>query len=59
MLKYLYSLEGDINWSELALKFEFSDQSHLIRSIKQTLGSTPKQYEKQRNMTIDIYGNFE
>ena len=35
MLSYLYSQEGkSINWVDVAIRFEFSDQPHLIRYLR-------------------------
>lgn len=60
ILNYLYSLEGiSVNWVDIATKFEFSDQPHLIRYLKSTIGTTPGEYAILRDLTIDVYGNFE
>lgn len=60
ILSYLYQLdESDINWAEVASQYDFSDQPHLIRHLKNSIGSTPAAYTQQRDLTIDIYGNFE
>ncbi len=60
MLNYLYQLkEGDIDWADVANKYGFSDQPHLIRHLKKSIGKTPASYAKQRDLAIDIYGNFE
>lgn len=60
MLNYLYQLnEGDINWADVASKYNFSDQPHLIRHLKNSIGRTPADYAQQRDLTIDIYGDFE
>ncbi|WP_269618039.1 helix-turn-helix domain-containing protein [Zhongshania sp. BJYM1] len=60
MLNYLYQLsEGDINWVDVASKYDFSDQPHLIRYLKNSIGRTPAEYAQNRDLTIDIYGNFE
>lgn len=57
MLEYLYQRSSaELDWVEIALKFGFSDQPHLIRYLKKQLGFTPKTYEKQRGLTIDVYG---
>lgn len=57
MLVYLYQRDiNDINWSEVAFKFGFSDQPHLIRHLKKQIGTTPKAYAKERGLTIDVYG---
>ncbi|RFA29302.1 hypothetical protein CAI21_09485 [Alkalilimnicola ehrlichii] len=48
-----------LDWSALAQTFGFSDQSHLIRQLKQRIGSTPGEYLKRRNVLIDVYGDFE
>ncbi|RVU83343.1 AraC family transcriptional regulator [Leucothrix sargassi] len=60
ILNYLYQLnKEDINWADVANKFGFSDQPHLIRHLKSSIGKTPSHYAKDRDLTIDIYGNFE
>lgn len=60
MLEYLHKLSSqNINWSDIALDFGFSDQPHLIRYLKSTMGSTPGQYAEARDLTIDVYGDFE
>ena len=60
MLEYLNDSEGQmIDWSMVAQRFAFSDQSHLIRYLKKNLGETPGQYAKLRDFTIDVYGDFE
>lgn len=60
ILEHLHGLENtEINWTEVAYQFKFSDQAHLIRSLKSALGATPAGYTRARNITIDVYGNFE
>ncbi len=60
MLDYVHQIEAsNIIWSDIALTFGFSDQPHLIRYLKSTLGSTPGKYAEERNLAIDAYGNFE
>ena len=60
ILHYLHELnERHIRWVDVALQFGFSDQPHLVRYLKSTIGNTPGQYLKQRDLTIDAYGNFE
>ncbi len=60
MLEYLYQRDlQEIDWVELAYQFGFSDQPHLIRYLKSTIGATPNAYAKQRDLTIDIYGGVE
>lgn len=57
MLEYLYQRESnELDWVEVAYKFGFSDQPHLIRYLKKQLGFTPKTYAKERGLTIDAYG---
>ncbi|MBA5761468.1 helix-turn-helix transcriptional regulator [Vibrio sp. 404] len=57
MLEYLYQRDSaELDWVEIAFKFGFSDQPHLIRYLKKQLGFTPKTYEKERGLTIDAYG---
>ena len=59
MLEYLYQRKsGDLDWVEVAFRFGFSDQPHLIRYLKKQLGFTPKIYEKERGLTIDTYGGI-
>ncbi len=55
----LYDKSNEIDWAEFSQQFGFSDQSHLIRTLKQQLHRTPSSYLKQRDLTIDIYGDFE
>lgn len=60
ILNYLYKLdEKEINWPDLACKFQFSDQPHLIRYLKSAIGATPSDYAAMRDLTIDVYGDFE
>ena len=60
ILEYLHQKDiSQINWVEFANEFDFSDQPHLIRSIKQAIGRTPGEYALQRDLTIDVYGDFE
>lgn len=60
LLAYLHRHEKDtISWTSIATEFGFSDQSHLIRKLKTAIGATPNAYLKHRNMTIDVYGDFE
>lgn len=59
ILNYLYKHNDQIDWADLAAKFKFSDQPHLIRYLKSAIDKTPGEYVKQRDLTIDIYGDFE
>ena len=60
LLAYLYQTkEKQVNWADTAAQFDFSDQPHLIRYLKATVGVTPMDYLKHRNITIDVYGDFE
>jgi len=60
LLTFLYQhQDSDLNWSDIAAEFGFSDQPHLIRYLKSAIGATPGQYIKQRDLTIDIYGDFQ
>lgn len=57
MLEYLYQRDSsEIDWVDVAFRFGYSDQPHLIRYLKKQLGVTPKTYEKERGLTIDAYG---
>ncbi|YCO01031.1 helix-turn-helix domain-containing protein [Vibrio sp. VNB-15] len=59
MILTLYKQETTIDWTDFSQQFGFSDQSHLIRTLKQQLRKTPSKYLKKRDLTIDIYGDFE
>lgn len=60
ILKHLYKLNLEqIDWADIAANFAFSDQPHLIRYLKSVIGETPNEYAKRRDLTIDVYGNFE
>ena len=60
MLDYLHKLDNkNIAWVDIALKFGFSDQPHLVRYLKRSIGNTPGEYARQRDLAIDAYGNFE
>ena len=60
LLLYLYQYQDSSpDWADVAAKFGFSDQPHLIRYLKTAISSTPGTYLKQRNLTIDVYGDFE
>lgn len=57
MLEYLHQRNADeIDWVNVAYLFGFSDQPHLIRTLKKQIGITPKAYSKERDLTIDVYG---
>ena len=60
LLTFLYQhQDSDLNWSDIAAEFGFSDQPHFIRYLKSVIGTTPGQYIKLRDLTIDIYGDFQ
>lgn len=59
MILALYQQQSAVDWTHFSQKFGFSDQSHLIRTLKQQLRKTPGNYMKRRDLTIDIYGDFE
>uniref|UniRef100_UPI0031454482 helix-turn-helix domain-containing protein n=1 Tax=Vibrio sp. S11_S32 TaxID=2720225 RepID=UPI0031454482 len=60
MLEYLYQRDiADIDWADIAARFGFSDQPHLIRTLKKQIGLTPQHYAKQRGLTIDVYGGVQ
>ncbi|MUJ36176.1 helix-turn-helix domain-containing protein [Aliivibrio fischeri] len=48
----------NIDWSDLAYRFGFSDQSYLIRQLKKAIGVTPKRYLIERHLSIDLFGDF-
>lgn len=58
MVLTLYQ-QQTVDWAAMAQSFGFSDQPHLIRYLRQILGQTPARYSDNRNLTIDIYGDFE
>lgn len=60
LLLFLYQQPNDkLDWASIALQFDFSDQPHLIRLLKKSIGATPGGYLNTRNLIIDIYGDFE
>jgi AraC-like DNA-binding protein len=60
ILNFCFKLNNeDINWADLAAKFKFSDQPHLIRYLRNSIGKTPGEYSQQRDLAIDTYGDFE
>lgn len=59
MILALYQQESAVNWTAFSQQFGFSDQSHLIRTLKQQLRKTPSHYLHKRDLTIDVYGDFE
>ena len=60
LVTYLYQQgKQKQDWAEIAVQFGFSDQPHLIRYLKQQIGLSPNNYLNQRNLTIDVYGDFE
>lgn len=46
------------DWTDIAARFGFSDQPHLIRQLRRAIGATPGRYLDARNLIIDIYGDF-
>ncbi|GAM74104.1 transcriptional regulator [Vibrio ishigakensis] len=59
MVLDLHSTEKEVDWADFSQQYGFSDQSHLIRTLKQLVNKTPSGYLKKRDLTIDIYGDFE
>ncbi|MGF1728833.1 helix-turn-helix domain-containing protein [Photobacterium kasasachensis] len=60
LLLFIYQQpEGQLDWASIAAQFGFSDQPHLIRMLKKSIGETPGSYLNTRNLIIDIYGDFE
>lgn len=49
---------GKMLWVDVAYQFGFSDQPHLIRTLKKKIGLTPKAYSKDRGLVIDVYGGI-
>jgi len=59
-LDYVHKIDSsDIDWADTAFRFGFSDQPHLIRYLKSSLGVTPGKYARDCDLAIDSYGNFE
>ena len=60
MLIFLHNL-GDQRpeWACIASQFDFNDQSHLIRHMKNQMNITPSEYLRDRDLSIDIYGDFK
>ncbi|MFH0263424.1 helix-turn-helix domain-containing protein [Vibrio barjaei] len=59
MVLALYQEPEFVDWAAFSQRFGFSDQSHLIKQLKQQIKRTPNRYLNQRDLTIDIYGDFE
>lgn len=59
MILALYAQDQEFDWTSFSQRFGFYDQSHLIRELKKQLDCTPSGYLQQRDLTIDIYGDFE
>lgn len=60
LIRYLYKhRDQSQDWADIALQFGFSDQPHLIRELKKSIGETPGRYANSRNLSIDAYGDFE
>lgn len=60
VLEKVYQLGDKLpDWSGLAIELGFCDQPHLIRFLKANIGATPSRYLQRRDLTIDVYGNFE
>ena len=60
ILEHLFKQDLEaVNWAEVAMAFDFSDQPHMVRTIKQLIGKTPGEYARQQDLTIDVYGGFE
>jgi len=45
----------ELEWSELAIKYGYFDQAHLIKELKKYLKNTPKEYEKAKDLIGDIF----
>jgi len=60
LLDYVHKLDNSqLEWADIAFQFGFSDQPHLVRYLKNVIGSTPGKYAQLRDLAIDAYGNFE
>ncbi|WP_070963841.1 AraC family transcriptional regulator [Vibrio sonorensis] len=59
MVLAIYERGQVTDWAAFAQEFGFSDQPHLIRHLKRQLGATPSGYLSNRDLTLDIYGDFE
>jgi len=60
LLDYVHQLESSkLEWADIAFQFGFSDQPHLVRYLRNVIGSTPGEYAQRRDLAIDTYGNFE
>lgn len=59
LLEYVHRRNADeLDWVDIAYQFGFSDQPHLIRTLKKQIGLTPKAYSKDRGLAIDVYGGI-
>lgn len=60
LLVYLHKQDNkEIVWADIAFQFGFSDQPHLVRYLKNSIGHTPGEYARERDLVIDAYGDFE
>ncbi|OEF25793.1 helix-turn-helix domain-containing protein [Vibrio rumoiensis] len=59
MVLALYKQDENFDWATFSQTFGFCDQSHLIRQLKKQLECTPSNYLQKRDLTIDVYGDFE
>jgi AraC-like DNA-binding protein len=60
ILNYVHKLDSkEIAWADIAFQFGFSDQPHLVRYLKNSIGHTPGKYTRQRDLAIDVYGDFD
>lgn len=60
LLAYLHKQNAkEIVWADIAFQFGFSDQPHLVRYLKNSIGHTPGEYARERDLAIDAYGDFE
>ena len=60
LIEFLYKHPSDNpDWADIAIRFGFCDQPHLIRQLKKNIGLTPLGYLNLRNLAIDAYGDFK
>ena len=47
--------QGDPDWADLAVRFGFADQAHMVRSVAQMIGLTPSRLHRERRGVAEIF----
>ena len=54
LLEDIYMNE-DVDWTDLAIKYGFFDQPHMIKVLKKYLKKSPREYMKTRDLLGDLF----